>query len=187
MEHHSTGSYSLDVTLPGDVNGDGTVNQADLAPFAAAYLSTPGGKNYNPAADFNQNGIVNQFDAKALEENMAPVERGPLKLVMNLVPADQAQYKGPTNSGGTTSKKDVTIAGHTLPGSIVIQDGTKGYYKWTGPAFATDSSGIFTAPEKITQGINTFDFLIIDPFGRQLIRSFPIYWLPFAAPGSKLK
>ncbi len=184
---NSTGTYSLDVTLPGDANGDGTVNQADLAPFAAAYLSTPGDQNYNAAADFNQDGIVNQVDAKVLEQNMPPVKRGPLQLVMNLSPADQAHYSTPQNSGGSTSKRDVTVIGRTLPGSIVIQDGTKGFYKWTGPAYATNSNGVFTAPEKLTQGINTFDFLIIDPFGRRLIRSFPIFWLPFAAPGSKLK
>ncbi len=29
-QHHSTGSYQLDTTLVGDVNGDGTVNLADL-------------------------------------------------------------------------------------------------------------------------------------------------------------
>jgi Dockerin type I domain len=187
-EHHSTGAYSVDVTLPGDVNGDGTVSQADLAPFAESYLASRGSSKYNPAADFNQDGIVNQIDAKALEENMSPAGgRLPLSLVMNLAPADQAHYKTPQNSGGSTFKKDVTIIGHTLPGSIVIQDGTKGYYKWIGPAYATNASGYFTAQEKLTQGINTFNFLIIDPDGRQLIRSYPIFWLPFAAPGSKLK
>jgi hypothetical protein len=186
--HHSTGSYSLDVTLPGDVNGDGTVNQADLAPFASAYFTTPGNPKYNPAADFNQNGIVNLYDAKALMQNMPPASREvPLALVMNLLPADQAHYATPSNSGGSTSKQDVTIVGHTLPGSIVLEDNSKGYYKWDGPAFATDADGDFTVPEKLTQGVNTFNFLILDPFGRQLVRSYPVFWLPFAAPGSKLK
>jgi hypothetical protein len=185
--HRSTGTYTLDVTLPGDANGDGTVNQADLAPFASAYLTTPGDKGYNSAADFNQDGIVNQVDAKAMQKNMPVANAGPLQLVMNLSPADQAHYRTPQNSGGSTFKRNVTVIGHTLPGSIVIQDGTDGFYKWVGPAYATDSRGVFSAPETLTAGINTFDFLIIDPRGRQLIRSFPIYWLPFAASGSKLK
>ncbi len=185
--HRSAGAYSVDVTLAGDANGDGTVNQADLAAFAAAYLSTPGDKNYDAAADFNQDGIVNQVDAKALEQNMPAAKRRPLALVMNLSPADQAKGPTPQNSGGATFRQDVTVVGRTLPGSIVIQDGTSGYYKWTGPAYATNSSGVFTAPEKLTEGINTFNFLVIDPFGRQLIRTFPIFWLPFAASGSKLK
>ena len=118
---------------------------------------------------------------------MPVAKAGALDLVMNLLPADQARYPTPKNSGGSTFKKNVTIVGHTLPGSIVIQDGTDGFYKWTGPAYATNSNGFFDAQVTLTQGINTFDFLIIDPRGRQLIRSYPIYWLPFAASGSKLK
>jgi hypothetical protein len=185
---HSTGTYTLDVTLAGDANGDGTVNQADLASFAASYLAKPGDPNYNAAADFNQDGIVNQIDAKALEQNMPPpAGKPPLTLVMNLAAADAAHYKTPANSGGSTFKQNVTVVGRTLPGSIVIQDGTTGFYKWVGPAYATNAEGFFTAPEKLTEGINTFNFLVIDPFGRQLIRSYPIFWLPFAAPGSKLK
>ena len=185
--HRSTGGYTVDVTLHGDVNGDGTVNQSDLAPFALAYGSSVGGKDYNAAADFNQDGIVNQIDAKALEENMPVPNRNPLNLQMYLLPADSAHYRTPQNSGGATFKKDVVVVGRTVPGSIAIQDGTSGFFKWVGPAYATDANGYFTAKETLTQGINTFDFLIIDPLGRQLIRSFPIYWLPFAASGSKLK
>ena len=74
-----------------------------------------------------------------------------------------------------------------MPGSIVLEDNSNGYYKWDGGAVATDASGNFTVNEKNTQGVNTYNFLIIDPYGRQLIRSFPVFWIPFAAPGSKLK
>ena len=148
----------------------------------------PAAQQYNAAADFNQDGIVNQIDAKALEQNMPlPAKRGPLKLVMALTWADQAHYATPTNLGGTTSKQYVTIIGKTVPGSIVIQDGTQGFYKWRGPAFATNAEGYFTVNEKLTDGINTFNFLVIDPEGQQLVRTFPIFWLPFAAPESKLK
>ncbi len=187
-QHRSTGGYQVDVTLAGDVNGDGTVNQADLEPFAAAYETVPGKPGYTPAADFNQNGIVNLYDAKALMQNM-PAATGavPLGVVMNLLPADQAHYATPSNSGGAAFKQDVTIVGRTLPGSVVLADNSKGFYKWDGPAFATNASGVFTVPVKLTDGLNNFNFLILDPFGRQLIRSFPIFWLPFAAPGSKLK
>ena len=68
--------------------------QADLQPFAAAYETVPGDPNYNLAADFNQDGIVNQIDAKALMQNMPPLTpKVPLQLVMNLLPADQAQLR----------------------------------------------------------------------------------------------
>ena len=187
-QHHSTGAYETDATLVGDVNGDGTVNLSDLQAFSSAYLSVPGGPNYNTAADFNQDGIVNQVDAKALMENMPHLTPNvPLQLVMNLLPADQVQYAASKNSGGSTMKKVVTIEGHTMPGSIVLEDNSKGYYKWDGGAVATDANGNFTVTETNTQGVNTYNFLIIDPYGRQLIRSYPVFWIPFAAPDSNLK
>ncbi len=186
-KHHSTGSFEVDTTLIGDANGDGTVNQGDLAAFAAAYYTTPGDPKYNLAADFNHDGIVNQVDAQALEENMAPASPAvPLGLVMNLLPADQAHYAAPKNSGGSTFKRNVTIEGHTLPGSIVLEDNANGYYKWNGGAIATDANGNFSVQETNTAGVTTDNFLIIDPFGRQLIRSYPVYWIPYAAPGSNL-
>jgi hypothetical protein len=186
-QHHSTGAYLTDTTLIGDVNGDGTVNHADLAPFAAAYSTSAGDPGYNLAADFNHDGIVNLIDAKALEQNMPPATPPvPLQLVMNLLPADQVHYAAPQNSGGSTLKKDITIEGHTMPGSIVLEDGSNGYFKWTGGAVATDASGNFSINETNKQGINTYNFLIIDPYGQQLIRSYPVFWIPYAAPGSKL-
>jgi len=187
-QHHTVGGFQAVVTLPGDVNGDGTVNLADVTAFAAAYETQPGSPNYNAAADFNLNGIVNLYDAKALMQNMTPLTpKVPLQLVMNLLPADQVHYPASKNSGGSTLDRDVTIVGRTTPGSIVLEDNKKGYYQWDGPAVATNASGSFSVQEKNTQGVNTYNFLILDPFGRQLIRSYPVFWIPFAAPGSKLK
>jgi Dockerin type I domain len=187
-QHHSTGSYQVDTTLVGDVNGDGMVTQADLAPFASAYESVPGKSNYNLAADFNHDGIVNQIDAEALMENMPPLTpKVPLQLVMNLLPADQAHYAASKNSGGSTFKRVVTIEGHTMPGSIVLEDDSRGYYKWDGGAVATDANGNFSVQETNTDGVNTYNFLVISPYGQQLVRSYPVFWIPFAAPGSKLK
>jgi hypothetical protein len=184
----STGSYQTITTLVGDVNGDGTVNLADLTAFANAYSSSVGKPNFNSAADFNLDGIVNQVDAKAFEENMPPqvAKSVPLSLAMNLLPADQVHYAASKNSGGSTMKKVVTIEGHTEPGSIVLEDSGLGYYKWDGGAVATDAQGNFSVKETNTDGVNTYNFLIIDPYGRQLIRSYPVFWIPFAAPGSKL-
>jgi hypothetical protein len=188
-EGHSTGPYQADTTLVGDVNGDGTVNIADLQAFAESYGASAGKANYNSAADFNLDGIVNQIDAKALEENMPPQVPStvPLALIMNLLPADQVHYAASKNSGGSTMKKDITIEGHTEPGSIVLEDNGNGYFKWDGGAVATNVQGNFSVEETNTQGVNTYNFLIIDPYGQQLIRSYPVFWIPFAAPGSKLK
>ena len=93
--------------MAGDVNGDGTVNFADLQAFAPTYMSQQGEPNYNPAADFNHNGVINLYDAKALLHNMAPLTPDlPLAARLTLAPQDQIHYSGPTVSGsGDVSEK----------------------------------------------------------------------------------
>ena len=184
----STGSYTVETTLPGDVNGDGQVNLADVTAFANTYVTKPGEPGYNAAADYNQNGIINLYDALALERNLAPVTKpGPAWAAINLAPEDAAHYPGPKNSGGDTLKQDVTIDGYTTPGSIVLVDSSQATYTFDSSALATDAKGFFTVDATNTQGINTYNFKILDPFGHQYIRSFPVFWIPFGAPGSKLK
>jgi hypothetical protein len=187
-QRHTTGSYTVETTLPGDVNGDGQVNLADAVAFAPTYASKPGEPQYVAAADYNQNGVVNLYDALALERNIAPqTAPGPPWAAINIAPDDAADYPGPKNSGGQTFKKHITINGYTTPGSIVLVDSTLGDYTFGSQAFSAGPNGFFSVPAENTQGVNTYNFKVLDPFGHQYIRSYPVYWLPFGAPGSKLK
>jgi hypothetical protein len=52
----------VQVTIPGDINGDGTVSLADLVILATAYNSEPGDSKWNPNADINNNGIAGLTD-----------------------------------------------------------------------------------------------------------------------------
>jgi hypothetical protein len=49
--------------IPGDINGDGTVDIYDAILLSAAFNSMPGSKNWNPYADVNGDGIVDIYDA----------------------------------------------------------------------------------------------------------------------------
>ncbi len=183
-QRHTTGSYTVETTLPGDVNGDGQVNLADLVPFTKAYGTKPAWTGYNAAADFNQNGIINLYDAKAVERNMPPLApNAPLNASINLAPSDQANYAAPKNSGGSTMKRHVQINGYTMPGSIVLEIELANL-KPPDKAIATDSRGFFSLSATNSQGVNTTNFLIIDPYGQQIVRSYPIFWIPFGAPHS---
>ena len=183
-KNHTTGAYTVETTLPGDINGDGQVTVADLEPFAKAYETSYGQPNYNLAADFNQNGIINLYDAKALEHNMTPLTPNrPLNAVINLLPSDQVDFAASKNSGGATMKGHVRINGYTMPGSIVLEI-QLGNLTIPHTAIPTDAKGFFTVNANNTQGVNTTNFLIIDPYGRQLVRVYPVFWVPFAKPGS---
>jgi hypothetical protein len=57
------------VTIPGDINGDGTVDIYDAILLAAAFGSTPGSPNWNPNADIDGDGIVDIYDAIILASN----------------------------------------------------------------------------------------------------------------------
>jgi len=64
--------WSNEITLnvcPMDIDGDGTIGPADLALFRAAYLSSVGDDNWNPAADIDGDGIVGPGDYSYLRKN----------------------------------------------------------------------------------------------------------------------
>jgi hypothetical protein len=60
----SSGSYTVLplAVLPGDINGDWSVDLKDLVLLADAYGSGPGLSNWNPKADIDNNGIVGLGD-----------------------------------------------------------------------------------------------------------------------------
>jgi hypothetical protein len=51
------------VTVPGDINGDSTVNILDAIQVSNAFLATPSSSNWNPNADINGDNVVNILDA----------------------------------------------------------------------------------------------------------------------------
>ena len=59
-------SFSL---INGDVDGDNTINLADLVAMAKAWRSTPGSSNWNVNADVNGDGTVNLADWMVVARN----------------------------------------------------------------------------------------------------------------------
>ena len=56
-------------TIPGDLNGDGTVGLDDLVMLAQAYGCRPGDPNWNPVADINGDGVVDLADLVILVQH----------------------------------------------------------------------------------------------------------------------
>ena len=62
IDNNVTGG-TVYVSIPGDINADGTVDIYDAILLAAAFNSSPGSSNWNPNADINGDGIVDIYDA----------------------------------------------------------------------------------------------------------------------------
>jgi hypothetical protein len=54
---------AVTVTIPGDVNADGTVNILDAIILGKAFFATSSSSNWNPNADINGDGVVDILDA----------------------------------------------------------------------------------------------------------------------------
>jgi len=62
LESVTNGTFHA-VTLPGDLNGDGTVDIYDAIVLGGAFGATSSSSNWNPAADINGDGVVDIYDA----------------------------------------------------------------------------------------------------------------------------
>ena len=51
------------IVIPGDINGDGTVDIYDAIILSAAFNSSPGGTTWNPNADINCDNVIDIYDA----------------------------------------------------------------------------------------------------------------------------
>jgi hypothetical protein len=51
------------LTIPRDVNGDGTVNILDAIALGDSFFATPNSPNWNPNADLNGDNVVDILDA----------------------------------------------------------------------------------------------------------------------------
>ncbi|HEU5115473.1 MAG TPA: dockerin type I domain-containing protein [Isosphaeraceae bacterium] len=181
----TSGNAVVSNSLPGDINGDGNVNPTDLALMQAAWLTTPGDAFYNPGADLNHNGYIGLGDVKLLERNMTPITpKIPLKVDLHLAKGQTALHPGISDSGAITNQLHVTVLGHTTPRSVVIADSGLGDYTYTGAMTYANDRGNFAYNFNLNpeDQLKNTEYLVIDPYGQQTIRAFPILYVQYNKP-----
>ena len=67
--HDGPANLLVDWRIPGDVNGDGKVNNSDLSDLSKAYGSHPSKPNWNPDCDLNWDSKVDASDLFDLSKN----------------------------------------------------------------------------------------------------------------------
>ena len=63
--------------LPGDVNGDGQINCADIAIVKASFDKRTGQPGFDPSADVNHDGVVNVLDLAIVSQKLVPGTKCP--------------------------------------------------------------------------------------------------------------
>ncbi|MFC1603788.1 LamG-like jellyroll fold domain-containing protein [Planctomycetota bacterium] len=135
-EYTRTYRFSADGSMPQDCTGDRIVNVNDLSALSSAWLSEPGGANWNPSCDVSADDMINNKDLAALgwvwdqdAANPSPAAHWPLDETTGMVAADSVgSFDG--------SLKDFSaddshwVAGHSSGG--LNFDGTDDYMEVEG-------------------------------------------------------
>jgi hypothetical protein len=157
---HSTGQYLLGFYLPGDANGDGTVNSTDITKIKSLLGDAATNSNYSFDADVNRDGIVNNKDVKLADENLGATTQVSPVVAVNLNPASDPSLDR------TTSLSVVNFYGTMTPGGTITFANTNNNGATT--TATADSSGSYSINVPLISGSNTFTVTTQDGFGQSI-------------------
>lgn len=157
----STGSFLLGFYLPGDANGDGTVDKADLAKIKSDFGAGPKSANYDFAVDSNRDGKINMADYTIAKKNLGAKTIVSPVVSANLTPA--------TDSGlqdRVTNIKTVLFDGVGTPGASITYVEENG--KAATATTTVNAAGNYAIPLTLGDGSNTFQVTSTDGFGQKI-------------------
>ncbi|WP_406695395.1 dockerin type I domain-containing protein [Singulisphaera sp. Ch08] len=158
----TTGKFLLGFYLPGDTNGDGTVDKTDLKVVRSLRGAKAGDKRYSFDADANRDGRITQIDVAYTQQNqgvtttISPVIAANLDTTSVSNPAARANNMPTARFTGTaTPDADVTYTNTSDTSQATIK--TK-----------TDSTGNYTVVTPLSRGENVFEVTSVDAFGQTI-------------------
>ena len=157
----STGQTLVGFYLPGDVNGDGTVTNTDIASIKTALNVNASSQSYVFAADSNRDGVINSSDLRVAQSN--------LNAAVNITPVVSANLNSSTDSGiqdRITNIQDVIFQGKATPNAAITFTDTNN----TAPVTTTtaDANGDYALHIPLGLGANTFRVSATDGFGQTI-------------------
>jgi hypothetical protein len=175
----TSGQVLVGFYLPGDANGLGTINQADLNAIKYALNSNAAQTNgkYAFDADANRDGQINKQDVTIATKDLGVGTTVSPVISANVAPTEMVD---PTNR--ITNQNSVTITGSGTPNETVT-------YSETGEVPVTttaDKSGNYSITIPLLTGTNTYTVTTTDAFGQVITGSInSITYTPGAiAPSS---
>jgi Dockerin type I domain len=157
----TSGSVLVGFYLPGDADGSGVVNQADINAIKYAMNTNAGQSNskYSFDADSNRDGMVTMQDLSIAQKNLGIGTTVSPVISANVAPSMMVD---PTNR--ITNLSHVTVTGAATPNSTIT-------YSETGvsPIAATaDKSGNYSINLPLLTGSNTYNVATTDAFDQKI-------------------
>jgi hypothetical protein len=159
---NTSGNFLLGFYLPGDANGDGTVNATDLQLVKSLKGVKASSSNYNFNADVNRDGRIGPIDTSFTQQNMG--------VSTNISPVVQANVD--TSTVITTSGTEVSTiptasyTGTASPGATITYANTNDNNATT--TATADSTGNYSITVPLVVGTNTFQVTSTDSFGQSI-------------------
>jgi hypothetical protein len=156
----TSGGYLLGFYLPGDANGDGTVNKTDLKIVKSEMGARAGQANYNFNADANRDGRIGKIDEAFAQENQG--------VTTNLSPVVSANYDSSHDVGGLSQRvssiPQAHFTGTASPGAMITLSEVHKLVPDT--STTADSTGNYSIVVPLGNGVNTFNMTVRDSFGQ---------------------
>lgn len=158
----TSGKFLLGFYLPGDANGDGSVDKADLQIVRAQRGARAGDKRYSFDADANRDGRISQIDVAYTQQNQG------VKTTISPVIAANLDTNSVSNpSARTNNVPTARFIGTATPDAAISY--TNSSNPGQPPITTTaDTSGNYTVVTPLIQGENVFQVTSVDAFGQTI-------------------
>ena len=157
----NTGQFLVGFYLPGDVDGNGTVDATDLAAVKQDLNTNANSPNYVFAADANRDGVINNTDMRATQQNVGAS--------LAITPVVSANLNSASDSGiqdRITNIQNVVFQGTATPFAKVTYTDTNNIAPIT--STTADQNGNYALHIPLGNGDNTFNVKAVDTFGQSI-------------------
>ena len=181
-QNSTSGDYILGYYLPGDENGDGTVDKTDLAAIDKAIGAISGDSQYSLDLDTNRDGRIGMNDLMLAKRNLG--------VTTTITPVIDANLDPASDTGAAdriTNDQVVHFSGTGTPGAAITYSEVNNLT----PTVSTtaDSSGNYSLNIPLALGTNTFQLTSVDAFDQTISGTIsPVTYqtdpVPAAAPST---
>jgi hypothetical protein len=171
---HTSGNFLLGFYLPGDANGDGVVNKADLQIVKSEQGAKGGSSRYTFSADANRDGRIGKIDLAFTLQNQG--------VTTDVTPVVAANYDTSHDVPGSNRVSTIPTAhftGTATPGSSITFSDVN--HKVPDTTTTADSFGNYSITVPLIAGPNTFKVTVTDSFGQTITGTLtPVTYQPQA-------